>query len=303
MEDDDVASHVILTSKERETLSDIMIEKADGVFLWVRLALASLQEGLMYEESFPELQSRLEKLPRELKELFTHLLERIQLDHRHESAKYLKLLRTSQELRGHNITSLMVALTSLQTPTDVDDALLAADELLRRCRNVEKRVLLRTAGLLELGASTFKSNTQSATHLQDYTSDRTRLRFVHRSAEEFFASENHSLSNAIEQDSEWNAAREIAHAQVRHMRHESIISREPYRDESGNFRKAPTSVMKYLALAETQVSADPSSTLDNVQRLCKQLQARGSSKSADSLGGEASLIVSISRTGLVGHEC
>jgi hypothetical protein len=54
-----------------------IISRADGVFLWVRLVVKSLLNGLGNRDDIDDLQRRLEILPRDLEGLYHHMLSRI----------------------------------------------------------------------------------------------------------------------------------------------------------------------------------------------------------------------------------
>ena len=132
-----------LEANEVERLSAIVVEKAEGVFLWVKLALTSIQRGLMYYESFSELKNRLGALPGELRDLFIHLLERIEPEHRRDCARYIKLLRAKEQVQGEGINALVVAFTDMKGTKTSHNTALDLHAVQRLCRTAEKRVLLR----------------------------------------------------------------------------------------------------------------------------------------------------------------
>lgn len=51
-------------------LGQQLVQKADGVFLWVSLALKTLEQGLVQEDNIPKLKTKIDLLPAELEELF-----------------------------------------------------------------------------------------------------------------------------------------------------------------------------------------------------------------------------------------
>lgn len=59
-------------------LSQEIIDKADGVFLWVRLVVFSLLRGLRNSDQVSDLQRRLRILPPSLEDLFSHILGRLE---------------------------------------------------------------------------------------------------------------------------------------------------------------------------------------------------------------------------------
>lgn len=61
-----------------EEISRKIFDRADGVFLWVKLVLESLNQGITNGDSAHMLRKRLEELPQDLYELFDHLLKSIE---------------------------------------------------------------------------------------------------------------------------------------------------------------------------------------------------------------------------------
>jgi hypothetical protein len=66
-----------------------IIEAAEGVFLWVSLVCQSLLEGISHDDRIQDLRDRLRLLPRELKDLYGHILATIPLQYRQSSARSL----------------------------------------------------------------------------------------------------------------------------------------------------------------------------------------------------------------------
>ncbi|KIN07657.1 hypothetical protein OIDMADRAFT_109094, partial [Oidiodendron maius Zn] len=60
------------------TFSRTIVSKANGVFLWVKLVVASLLNGLRNRDEICDLQRRLEVIPSELDNLYNHMLGRIE---------------------------------------------------------------------------------------------------------------------------------------------------------------------------------------------------------------------------------
>jgi hypothetical protein len=125
-----------------------IMDKASGVFLWVRLAVASLLKGLTDRDNISELRARLEELPPELEDLYLTMLSRV--DERHKD-------------QARFIFSLVLLSPTPLTPYDIalaeegpDVAITASVEKFSRndyfvkSREMEGRVRSRTAGLLEI---------------------------------------------------------------------------------------------------------------------------------------------------------
>lgn len=88
---DDIARYVrnkleetpdfIKSSNEDKRYKDLVVEiveKAQGVFLWVFLVVRSLLEGLTNEDTIRTLQKRLRALPSDLWEFFKHMLDSVE---------------------------------------------------------------------------------------------------------------------------------------------------------------------------------------------------------------------------------
>ncbi|KAK2770568.1 hypothetical protein CKAH01_14691 [Colletotrichum kahawae] len=68
-------TQVSLRSPEILKLADIIIEKAEGVFLWVKVTLRSLKWGLLSGESVKKLEERIGALPNELEALYQSIFD------------------------------------------------------------------------------------------------------------------------------------------------------------------------------------------------------------------------------------
>jgi hypothetical protein len=53
-----------------------VVEKADGVFLWVRIVVKDILRGIRNLDNFSHLYARLNTLPKDLEPLFAHLINR-----------------------------------------------------------------------------------------------------------------------------------------------------------------------------------------------------------------------------------
>jgi hypothetical protein len=83
----------VLASTETDELNSLchaVIQKAEGVFLWVAIAVASILNGIADYETLPELKLRLGQLDPRLTVLFKQVLtERVQASHRKQVARSL----------------------------------------------------------------------------------------------------------------------------------------------------------------------------------------------------------------------
>ena len=183
-----------------------MIEKADGVFLWVHYALSSLLKGTRNEDDLDCLEDRIEELSSEMGQLYLQMWKRLNGDeqrYRDEAATYFSYV--SFGFRQVSLFELVVALDqglqeeylSSMTPQDPEG-------LTRGCERLKTRLFTRCAGLLELvvdggqhatgfsvNTSTISSDVPLQPRVDLYGSNpltiyhATKVKFLHRTARDF----------------------------------------------------------------------------------------------------------------------
>lgn len=122
-------------------LASYIRNNAKGVFLWVYLVVLEVLDGIENGDKISDLQRRLERLPTELKALFTHMLNSVD-GHYHEKQAQTLLVASSQEQPLSLMTYYFL------DEDDPDFALkcpiLSMDlNEIRRClRDMSKRILL-----------------------------------------------------------------------------------------------------------------------------------------------------------------
>ncbi|KAI8931988.1 hypothetical protein NX059_010884 [Plenodomus lindquistii] len=85
------------TPQHADDLINAITERAQGVFLWVRLVSDSLLKGLTAGEHLEELHERLETVPKDLGELFEKILTYVEPGKLKEMVKILHIIRCSKE--------------------------------------------------------------------------------------------------------------------------------------------------------------------------------------------------------------
>lgn len=85
---------VQLMSKPQDVahLVKSLVQRAEGVFLWVSLALRLVERGLVLEESIEELEKAIDVLPAELEQLFRVIFDSIEAER--DNSKRRKAMRT-----------------------------------------------------------------------------------------------------------------------------------------------------------------------------------------------------------------
>ncbi|KAK4444594.1 hypothetical protein QBC34DRAFT_498199 [Podospora aff. communis PSN243] len=201
-------SHLDFDRKKYQDLIFDVCTLAEGVFLWVALAVRSLGMGLDKRDPFDDMFRRLHILPRDLEKLYVSMWNRLGDDkdlYQKDAAVYLNLVLTDQSLPT-SYKSLYWGDISLVEMLLASRPQLAKDILLGGCRDEEhaslrakigwqleelgRKVDVRCAGLLEVklpcdrddGDPDFGDPDDSSHHAAG------SIRFSHRSAMDFLQS-------------------------------------------------------------------------------------------------------------------
>ena len=141
---------VSMASENEDEMNQVkkrIVDRAEGVFLWVSLAVKDQIRGLRNDDSPEQLQQRLARLPSEIEGVYARMLERIDKIYLQEASSFLKMA-----LNKRDLSVLELALASYP---GVEDILSSADEVPERkvvllCQSTRKKLITRCAGLLEV---------------------------------------------------------------------------------------------------------------------------------------------------------
>jgi hypothetical protein len=146
--------------KQAPKLSQEIIDKADGVFLWVRLVVLSLLRGLRNSDQVSDLQRRLRILPPSLEDLFSHILGRLEPVYMEQSSRIFQIFAAYICIKRYPVSSIKFpVLTSLDLSfAEENDAqrllcrpagYLTVDERISRNEIVDMWLVTRCGGLIE----------------------------------------------------------------------------------------------------------------------------------------------------------
>jgi NACHT domain len=165
--------------KHAEGLIQVIAEKALGVFLWVYLAVQSLLEGLSEGDRLSDLKLRVDNLPSELTDLFQNILKSL------GPKRYTKACKLFQLHRASNAT-LTLSKLSFAEEEDAEFAFnlslgpLTAEQMETRFELTRRRLVSYSRCLLEVGPS---GRTAPLSPV-------SKVRFLHRTAKDFFDQSN-----------------------------------------------------------------------------------------------------------------
>ncbi|KAF7505514.1 hypothetical protein GJ744_000676 [Endocarpon pusillum] len=155
---------------------DLILEvtgKACGVFLWVRLVVQSLLEGLRDGDTIADLQARLLALPSDLQELFRRILDRLNPHYFAQASRIFQIVRESPEPLA--ILELSFAEDGFELALQAEVAPLSPDEITFRVEVMRRRLISRCKGLLEVPSL-------------EVLGPATRVQYLHRTVKDFLAS-------------------------------------------------------------------------------------------------------------------
>ena len=166
--------------RSQDLVQDI-VEKAQGVFLWVILVVRSLLRGLRNADRVSDLQKRLRGFPETLEKFFSLMIASIEPVYREQTAQAFKYALEAEEARE----PLSLMTYSFLDEEDLDDVVtaplnaLTSQEILLRHDDMRRRLNGRCKGLLEVAKS------QESRFLYSDRFYNLEVVFLHRTVRDF----------------------------------------------------------------------------------------------------------------------
>ena len=159
-EDDRMQQLALEEPRRREYFIKEISEKAHGVFLWVKLVVRSLLNGLGNQDRIEDLEARLSLLPAGLEQLYRHMLMRVEPIYLRKASEVFQLVRTAQHVqdlrrrdgqRTTPVTVLQLELAISDSTIDMADSEgWTIKRLSLHCDKMRTRLQTWCAGLLEV---------------------------------------------------------------------------------------------------------------------------------------------------------
>ena len=133
--------------KEMSQLKEDIVDKAQGVFLWVSLAVKDQIRGLRNGDSPEMLQARLALLPPKIKDVYLRMLHQIDPPYQQEATQFLRMAlhRPGLSLLEHTLVSYKGLVDMLLSANEVPES-----EIPSLCQTAQKRIMVTCVGLLEV---------------------------------------------------------------------------------------------------------------------------------------------------------
>jgi len=133
-----------------EEIARIINDRADGVFLWVRIVVRSLADGIRHQTPFYALEQKLYKTPPGVEQLLDQLFKSVDPSDRERSDKML-LLAASEGPLNALMYSWIDFLADPRFPYGTEVFAYPEEEIRFRHENVRAQLLSLSKGLLEMG--------------------------------------------------------------------------------------------------------------------------------------------------------
>ncbi|KAM0251864.1 hypothetical protein ACHAP5_001528 [Fusarium lateritium] len=206
-----------LDCRDRDNLVDKVVQRAEGVFLWVILVVDSLNRAIRQRYTTIEmLEERLEQTPSDLTTLYTDMWGRIGDDAQLPSIRaiaslYFNFVIVARKILNHGWTNsyeayilgrclsslLVMAIATEAIPTESITSRgrdMTLEEVLARCRKVENQLRHVSRGLLEVSSPRWKSEYATLDGDQRLCDiNLKKVDFIHRSVFDFLKDTGHGL--------------------------------------------------------------------------------------------------------------
>ncbi|MCJ1243135.1 hypothetical protein MMC30_000332 [Trapelia coarctata] len=176
-------------------------DKAQGVFLWVKLVVRSLLDGLRNWDRIADLRARLDLVPSDLEDLYRHMLTHIEPLYITRASEVFQLVRTARQVQdltrkdSQRTTPVTVLLLALAMEGISGDSMATssinwtAERLSSQCDTMRRRLQTWCAGLLEVPDFIWNRCDRADATAACKTKITWEIAYLHRTARDFLESE------------------------------------------------------------------------------------------------------------------
>jgi hypothetical protein len=166
----------VLQPLEAKHLIIEVTEKASGVFLWVRLVVSSLLEGLRDGDTITDLEERMHQLPSDLEDLFSKILNRLDILYFKQASKLFQLVHQADSVDDSlTLLDLSFAEDGLEKAIAAEVEEVSLMQSKYRAETMRRRLNSRCKGLLEA----------PALRHQTLTAAEAKVQYLHRTVKDF----------------------------------------------------------------------------------------------------------------------
>ena len=140
-----------------QSLTQRIVSKAAGVFLWADLVVRSLIQGLRNQDDEFILLKRVESLPDRIEELYSDMLKRIDRVYLEETARFMYLTEELESLRRSSIFNYSLAIFALDDGMHLRNLQIDLQMIISKCAAIKARIEITCGGLLEISQAHINS--------------------------------------------------------------------------------------------------------------------------------------------------
>ncbi|KAF5565382.1 hypothetical protein FNAPI_1697 [Fusarium napiforme] len=182
----------LATPDELGRFESSLVKRSDGVFLWLKLILRDIEDGLLSGDRLSQLRNKVNTLPTELNDLFEHLLNSIHLCDRKEAYLILAVVLEGPPWPIFRISFLEEYIENRDFALSQQIEQLDDDQITDRLERTRKKIYGKCKGLLEIQLVHLDEEHQIDQTLKEST------KFTHRSIIEFLKSDQTRQNMAAE---------------------------------------------------------------------------------------------------------
>ncbi|KAH7354678.1 hypothetical protein BKA65DRAFT_592827 [Rhexocercosporidium sp. MPI-PUGE-AT-0058] len=246
--------------QENSTYNDVInliVDEAEGVFLWVYLVVQSLKRGFIEGDTVKDLMRRIQALPKKLDDFFLKMLNSVEEVYHVQSAEILQACQAHPAAHLRLISASFFDEEDFLFGTKLQPARrLGLDQITGRCELAERRVRARCRDLVM-----FK---------KDGLANGWYIEFVHRSAKDFIQSEYVQKMLASRVRRQFSAPRYLCQATIAEAK---LMPRE-YRKLS-EFEGLARRAFQYSDLYEKSCDNDALQSMEWLDEMNFTLEAEG----------------------------
>lgn len=287
------ASQIAYPSFKIEDAIETIVRKAEGVFLWVNLAVRDQLEGIRNGDDVEQLQERLQILPIEIEEVYGHMLQGIDKVYRKEVARYI---RSALDIAG--VWSLFTF--ALAQHKGIDDIILLSPEIsisdvYQHCKSIRERIDATCKGFLEVHETMGLEKWQRTETFSDSLKDRdlspkqreeliemeyldvhTHVEFLHRTAFDFFR-DNNQGKEFLRMYASANSNPQISYIKALLAR----LILVPLPSDDHESQEAIATIMRLASIAEEATGVAQPALMDLINRSITLLYERSQDQPSD----------------------
>lgn len=188
---------------QRHDFEKEICSKAQGVFLWVKLVVRSLLDGVSNSDRMADLRARLDILPADLEELYRHMMANIDKIYMKGASQIFQLVRMArqvQSMKYHDnqrttpVTVLLLALAVEGTTSDAavrtHSGTWTAKKLSWLCDVMRRRLQTWCAGMIEVPDFIWNRVDPLDSNAALRTKITWEVAYLHRTTRDFIESES-----------------------------------------------------------------------------------------------------------------